>query len=159
MNRRPGLGGGHRRHCLSVILLERSQATQVDKVDVCSQSLKLKTIFEELGILMEGEKKPVGNKESTGPRITQRATAEGLGAEISPPTDNTALYKYIPTHPHLHTRDAHGPESHLPSLSAFPGQRKWRKTKFVEEPTETAHGPCPRIPNPIAAVTASKAFH
>lgn len=100
---------------------------------------------QELGILMEGERKPVWNKESTGPKTSQRATAEGLGAEISPPPDNTALYKCIPTHPHLHTRDAHGPKSHLPSLSAFPGQRKWSETKFLEQPIETAHGPCPRI--------------
>lgn len=49
MNRRPGLGGGHRHHSLSVILLERSQATQVDKVNVCSQSLKLKTILSITG--------------------------------------------------------------------------------------------------------------
>lgn len=80
---------------------------------------------------MEGERKPVWNKESTGPKISQRATAEGLGAEISPPPDNTALYNCIPTHPHLHTRDAHEPKSHLSASLPFQVRENRVKQSFL----------------------------
>lgn len=78
----------------------------------------------ELGFLMGGEKKRVGKKESTDPKLSQVASAQGLGAESLLPQ---AIQHSMNTFQHihiLHTRDAHGSRSHIPSLSAFPGRRK-----------------------------------
>lgn len=64
MSRSPGPGGGHSHHYLSITLLERNQATQVDKVNVGSQSLKLKTTLSITRVRMfNGRRKEMSREE------------------------------------------------------------------------------------------------